>query len=150
MRYILRRLGFYLIAAWAALTLNFIIPRLMPGDPASTIFAQFRGKMQPEALEALKKAYGFTDAPLIQQYFEYASNVLRGNFGVSVSAFPAPVTSVISTGLVWTLLLGLRRSFSHLSWEMSWVSLARGGAAAGWTTCCLRSLFLSGRFPIFG
>ncbi len=106
MRYILRRLGFYLIAAWAALTLNFIIPRLMPGDPASAIFAQFRGKLRPEDLQALKEAYGFTDSPMIQQYFEYASSVLHGNFGVSISAFPAPVTSVIATSLVWTLLLG--------------------------------------------
>ena len=43
--YIIRRLGFYLIAAFAALTLNFVIPRLMPGDPASIIFARFKGKM---------------------------------------------------------------------------------------------------------
>ena len=43
-RYLIRRLGFYLIAAFAALTLNFIIPRLMPGDPASIIFARFRGR----------------------------------------------------------------------------------------------------------
>ena len=106
MRYILRRLGFYAVAAWAALTLNFIIPRLMPGDPASAIFARFRGQLRPEEIDALKQAYGFTDAPLIQQYFEYASNVLRGNFGISISAFPAPVTSVIANGLVWTLLLG--------------------------------------------
>lgn len=106
MSYVLRRLAFYAVAAWAALTLNFIIPRLMPGDPASAIFARFRGQLRPEEIEALKQAYGFTDAPLIQQYFEYASNAVRGNFGVSISAFPAPVTSVIATSLVWTLLLG--------------------------------------------
>ena len=48
--YLLRRLGFYLLAAWAAVTLNFFIPRLMPGDPASIIFARFRGKLKPEAM----------------------------------------------------------------------------------------------------
>ncbi len=105
MSYVLRRLAFYAVAAWAALTLNFIIPRLMPGDPASAIFARFRGQLRPGEIKALKQAYGFTDAPLIQQYFEYASNAVRGNFGVSISAFPAPVTSVIATSLVWTLLL---------------------------------------------
>ena len=47
MGYVLRRLGFYAVAAWAALTLNFIIPRLMPGDPASAIFARFRGQLRP-------------------------------------------------------------------------------------------------------
>ena len=53
--FLARRLGFYLIAAFAALTLNFIIPRLMPGDPASIIFARFKGKLKPEAIDAIGK-----------------------------------------------------------------------------------------------
>lgn len=106
MRFLLRRLGFYAIAAWASLTLNFFLPRAMPGDPASAIFARFQGRMQPEQLQALRQAYGFTDAPLMQQYFTYLTHALRGDFGISISAFPAPVTTVVATGLVWTLLLG--------------------------------------------
>lgn len=106
MRFILRRLGFYLLAAWASLTINFFLPRLIPGDPASTIFAGARGQLRPEQLAQLRAALGLSDAPLIQQYFTYLSHVLRGDFGISFSAFPAPVTSVISTGLAWTLLLG--------------------------------------------
>jgi peptide/nickel transport system permease protein len=105
MRYILRRLGFYAIAAWASITLNFFLPRLMPGDPASAIFARFQGQMTPEALDALRKAFGLTDEPLIKQYITYLSHALRGDFGISIAYFPAPVTSVISTGLLWTLLL---------------------------------------------
>ena len=50
MQYILRRLGFYALAAWVSLTLNFLIPRLMPGDPAAAIFARFRGQLQPEQI----------------------------------------------------------------------------------------------------
>ncbi len=50
MRFLLRRLGFYLIAAWASLTINFFLPRLIPGDPAGAIFAAARGQMQPEQL----------------------------------------------------------------------------------------------------
>jgi len=46
------------IAAWAALTLNFFIPRMMPGDPATSMFARFKGKLQPEALDALREAFG--------------------------------------------------------------------------------------------
>jgi peptide/nickel transport system permease protein len=34
MKFLLRRLGFYLLAAWISLSLNFLIPRLAPGDPA--------------------------------------------------------------------------------------------------------------------
>lgn len=106
MHYILRRLGFYALAAWVSLTLNFLIPRLMPGDPAAAIFARFRGQLQPEQIQAMREAYGLTDAPLHIQYVQYVSNMLQGNLGISISAFPAPVTSVISTGFFWTLLLG--------------------------------------------
>ena len=66
MSFILRRIGFYLIAAWASLTLNFFLPRLMPGDPATAIFARSQGRLEPEAIEAMKKAYGLSDDPLLE------------------------------------------------------------------------------------
>ena len=69
LKYLLRRLGFYFIAAWAALTLNFFIPRMMPGDPAAIIFARFRGKLKPEAMNALRETFGLTDEPLLGQYW---------------------------------------------------------------------------------
>ena len=65
MRYIFRRLGFYLLAAWAALTLNFFLPRLMPGDPAAALFARFKGQLSPEALEALRDR-GRGDLPQLE------------------------------------------------------------------------------------
>ena len=105
MRYIIRRIGFYLLAAWAALTLNFFLPRLMPGDPAAALFARFRGRLAPEAIEALRETFGLTEAPLISQYFTYLGHVLKGDFGISVAYFPSPVLDVIGTGLVWTILL---------------------------------------------
>jgi peptide/nickel transport system permease protein len=106
-RFILRRIGFYLIAAWASLTLNFFLPRMMPGDPASTIFARAQGRMQPEAIEAMKKAYGLSDDPLPVQYWNYVKSTFSGDLGTSFVYFPTPVTEVIGTGLRWTLLLGL-------------------------------------------
>ena len=105
MRYILRRLGFYLLAAWAALTLNFFLPRLMPGDPATALFARLRGRLAPEAMDALRETFGLTDASLISQYFTYLGHALKGDFGISVAYFPSPVSAVIGTGLVWTLFL---------------------------------------------
>ncbi len=106
MQYILRRLGFYALAAWLSMTINFLLPRMMPGDPAAAIFARFRGQLQPEQLQAMKEAYGISDAPVLIQYGQYLINTLRGNLGISISAFPAPVTDVIATGFFWTLLLG--------------------------------------------
>jgi peptide/nickel transport system permease protein len=105
--YLARRIGFYLIAAWASITLNFFLPRMMPGDPADIVFARAQGRMTPESLEAMKKAYGLSDAPLIVQYWDYIKAVFSGNLGTSFLYFPTPVTEVIGTGLRWTLLLGL-------------------------------------------
>ena len=106
MRFLIRRIGFYLIAAWASITLNFFLPRAMPGDPASVIFASFRGQLRPEQLKSLKEAYGFVEGPLWKQYLTYLGQIASLNFGISISSFPAKVTTVISTGLAWTLLLG--------------------------------------------
>jgi len=53
MRFLVRRLGFLLVALWAALTVNFFIPRLMPGNPAEAMMARFRGHVNPDALHAL-------------------------------------------------------------------------------------------------
>lgn len=107
MHFLLRRIGFYLIAAWASITLNFFLPRLMPGDPASVIFGRFQGRMRPEEIDALRVAYGLSDEPLLKQYVQYLGALAHGDFGRSISAFPAPVSQIIRTSLSWTILLGL-------------------------------------------
>ena len=103
--YITRRLGFYLIAAFAALTLNFIIPRLMPGDPASIIFARFKGKLNPEAISAMRQSFGLTNDPILIQYWSYLKGIFGGDLGISIAYFPEPVSEVIGTGLLWTIFL---------------------------------------------
>lgn len=107
MSFVLRRLGFYALAAWVSITLNFFLPRLMPGDPGDAMMARLQGRVEPQTIEAMRKAYGLSDDPLWQQYIDYIGNIFRGEFGVAISAFPTPVTEVIRTGFVWTLLLGL-------------------------------------------
>lgn len=108
MRYILRRLVFYLLAFWAALTTDFFLPRLLPGDPAATILGSSgSSQLQPDQLQAIRAALGLTNAPLPQQYLTYLMHALHGDFGVSYSFFPVSVNEVIGTGLVWTLLLGV-------------------------------------------
>jgi len=103
--YLLKRLGIYAIAGWAAITLNFFIPRMMPGDPASVMFASFRGKLKPEAMEALKQTFGFTDGPLLDKYFIYLKHLFNGDLGISTAYFPEQVSTIIISGLGWTLLL---------------------------------------------
>jgi peptide/nickel transport system permease protein len=105
MKYLLRRFAFYVVAAWASVTLAFVIPRLMPGDPEATMFARFHGKLDPQAMAALRETFGFSDEPMLHQYIAYLGHVATGDLGVSVSYFPARVGDVIATGMVWTLFL---------------------------------------------
>lgn len=106
MRFLLRRAGFYLIALWVSITLNFFLPRLIPGDPASRLLARIADRVTPEQITAIKAQFGLSDAPIWVQYFEYLGQILRGDLGRSISQFPTPVVDVIGTGLGWTILLG--------------------------------------------
>ncbi|WP_225414275.1 ABC transporter permease [Stigmatella hybrida] len=149
MRHLLRNLGLYAVAAWASLTLNFLIPRLMPGDPGSAMFARFAGQLQPEAIDALRLAFGFTNEPLLQQYFTYVRHLFQGDLGLSVAYFPATVTEVISTGLGWTLLLsGVAVILSFgLGTALGVVATWRRG---GWLDSVLPPvLIFLGAFPYF-
>lgn len=103
MRHLLRRIGFYLIALWASITLNFFIPRLAPGDPASALIARMNGRIPPQALTALQIQFGVTHEPLWIQYIKYLNNLLHGNLGISYTYFPTPVTTMIAQELPWTL-----------------------------------------------
>ena len=78
MEYVLRRLGFYALAAWASLTFNFILPRLMPGDPGDALAAQFQGRVTPETLAAMEEAYGLSDDPIWKQYLVVPGTCVQG------------------------------------------------------------------------
>ncbi len=107
MKYLLRRLGFYLIALFVAVTLDFFLPRLLPGDPAAAILAPMGSRMTQVQIDALRQALGLNEAPLMQQYVTFITHIFKGDLGISYSQFPAPVTAVIATGIRWTLLLGI-------------------------------------------
>lgn len=106
MSYLIRRLEFFLITLWAALTINFILPRVMPGSPAQAMLVRYRGRVSPETVKAIEVAFGLhTNEPIWQQYLEYLRNTFTGNFGISVTFFPVPVGDIIKQGLPWTLSL---------------------------------------------
>jgi peptide/nickel transport system permease protein len=105
MRHLLRRIGFYLVALWASATLNFLIPRLAPGNPAQTLMARLHGRLTPQAQHALEILFGINHDPLWAQYLQYLNNLLHGNLGVSITYFPTPVSEVIAQEIPWTLML---------------------------------------------
>ncbi|HET9897002.1 MAG TPA: ABC transporter permease [Streptosporangiaceae bacterium] len=104
MRFALRRLAFFVLTLWAAITLNFVLPRMMPGNPAVAMIAKFKGGVSPQALHALEVQFGVNNhQPLISQYFSYLGNLATGNFGTSLSQYPASVGQIISNAIWWTL-----------------------------------------------
>jgi peptide/nickel transport system permease protein len=103
MAFLLRRLAFYLAAFLAAATINFFLPRLMPGDPIQKMFAGAGSDLSLENLNALKLTFGFIDAPLGDQYLAYLRSVFTGDFGRSIKYFPLPVTELLARALVWTV-----------------------------------------------
>lgn len=130
MRFLLRRFGFYLIALLVAVTINFLIPRAMAGDPVQIMFARFQGRVNPEAMESLYETFGFVRGPLHEQYIAYLGNLLQGNLGTSIAYFPVPVSQVVGASLAWTLrLVGLATILSFVGGTLLGVFAAwrRGG-----------------------
>lgn len=105
MRVLARRGFFYLLTAWAAISLNFLLPRLVPGSPADALIAKFRGRLSPSAVKALRVLFGQGNEDLWHQYLSYWHGIFTGNFGISYAYYPATVTAVLRTSIVWTLVL---------------------------------------------
>lgn len=109
MRHLLRRVVFYVFAVWMAVTLDFFIPRLAPGDPVAAIVGKMstKGYVTPAMMQSLSAMFGLdTHDPLIVQYFKYLGNLLHGNFGNSIQYFPTPVLSIIGQDIGWSVMLG--------------------------------------------
>jgi peptide/nickel transport system permease protein len=105
MQFMIRRLGFYAVAAWVALTINFLIPHLLPGTPVEAMLAQ-HPQLTASAVKALDIQFGLGhQGSLLHQYGVYLNNLFHGNLGVSTAAYPASVVSVLKTALPWTIAL---------------------------------------------
>lgn len=107
MSFILRRLGFYFIAFLVAISFNFFLPRMMPGDPIEAMFAAAKGKMDLAQMDAVREMYGFMGGSLFEQYLSYIKSVFTLDLGPSVLMFPIEVTTVVGMALPWTMFLAL-------------------------------------------
>ena len=108
MRYYLRKIGFFLLTLWAVVTLNFLIPRLQPGDPAEIMVQRLAGKnaqLDPAQVQAMRDLLGTPEGSLFTQYLQYLGQLLRGDFGVSYNYYPFRVTEVIAQAFWWTVIL---------------------------------------------
>lgn len=106
MKYFLRKVGFYLFTAWAAVTLNFFIPRLLPGDPVQALINKFQGRLNTEAVQSLYVLFGLNKHTTVwQDYLQYWENLFKSDLGISFTYFPTPVSEILSQALPWTLVL---------------------------------------------
>jgi len=129
MIFLLRRLVFYVAAFLVAVTFNFFIPRLMPGDPSARIIASFQGRLNEAQIDAIRQSYGLSGS-LWEQYVTYIGSVFRLDFGISTVQFPEPTASLLFYGATWTLVLvGLAIFFAFIVGTLMGIHAAwhRGG-----------------------
>src|SRR5688572_17747380 len=106
-QYVLRRLGIFLLIIWVASTLNFIIPRLAPGDPVAAILGEMEVQgatvaNSAEIIATFRERFGLDD-PLYIQYFKYLWALARFDLGYSIAHFPARVTDIVGSALPYTI-----------------------------------------------
>ncbi|HEV7565168.1 MAG TPA: ABC transporter permease [Microbacteriaceae bacterium] len=139
MKFLLRRVGFYLFTAWAAITLNFFIPRMLPGDPVQSLINKYQGRLSTDAINSLRVLFGLnTHTTLWQDYLTYWSNLFHGDFGISFTYFPTPVAEVIAQSLPWTLML------VGISTIIGFVLGTLAGVGLGWR----RGTWMDGLLPV--
>lgn len=106
-KYLTRKLLMYILTFFVAISINWLIPRAMPGDPLASVVSKLaRGNnlRVQEAYETLVKQFGF-DKPLHEQYFNYMTSLFQGDLGISLSETGKPVTDVIIPAMPWTLFV---------------------------------------------
>ena len=148
MPFILRRLGFYVIAAWAALTINFFVPRLMPGNAVQAVMAKFPN-LQPQAYGALEAMLGIGHpGSLPHQYWAYLVHVSHFDFGISLSQFPAPVSTLLGETIPWTMtLVGTATVIAFLLG--TGLGILAGWRYGGWVDRMLPGLMFLQAIPYF-
>lgn len=106
-RYFRKKIFWFLVTLAASILLNFILPRLMPGDPVAAITSRVAmGMNDASAVRRIYEDYARqfgTDKPMWEQFVIYLQNLLRGDFGLSFSQYPRPVADIISSAVWWTI-----------------------------------------------
>jgi len=108
-KYFLNKLLWFLVTFILAFMLNFILPRLMKGDPVAAIVSRLaQGMSNTTGVQAIYQQYADlfgTNRPILEQFFIYIRNVAQGNFGFSFSQYPRTVADVIRSSILWTVCL---------------------------------------------
>jgi peptide/nickel transport system permease protein len=108
MRWFAQRLLFYVIALWVALTINFLLPRLMPGDPIAGLLAHLNPSQlsaNPGLIQTYQAMLGGGHHSIWHDYVTYLHRVAHFDFGLSTSNYPTPVSEVVGRTLPYSIFL---------------------------------------------
>lgn len=110
-KYFANKLMWFFITFVFAFMLNFLLPRLMPGDPVAAIAARMaQGMSNATGIQRIYEQYTElfgTNKPILEQFVIYVRNVFRGDFGFSFSQYPRTVADVIKSSVLWSVGLQL-------------------------------------------
>src|SRR5215210_8077883 len=152
MRWLARRLLFYVFALWVALTINFLLPRLMPGDPIAGLLQHLSPAQlaaNPGLIQTYQALLGGSDNSIWQDYVVYLHRIVQFDFGLSTSNYPTPVSEVIGRTLPYSIfLVGVAFVLAFvLGTAIGMVAAWRRG---GFVDSVLTPAFMSlGAFPAF-
>lgn len=152
--YVLRRLGVMLLVFALAVTINFLLPRLMPGDPVeqqlNQLISSGGGQIGDvrEMVESYRRRFGL-DQPVWRQYLDYWAQVLRLDFGFSLANYPERVSQSLLAALPWTVaLLGTATLISFVIGTLLGGLIAWPGAP-GWLGYAAAPFLLLSAIPYF-
>lgn len=105
-KYLGKKIIIYLITFFIAVTLNFWVPRMMPGDPIQQLLSRFSDmEGGREILENQLRLLFNLDQPLMTQYINFWKSIFGGDLGISIFQFPKPVIEIIKGGIIYTIIL---------------------------------------------
>jgi peptide/nickel transport system permease protein len=130
LRYVGERLVIFVVTVAISVTIVFVVPRLVPGDPLGAIaikLSQVGGNLGGrELVDAYMRRFGL-DKSIPEQYVAYLRQLAQGDLGYSISAFPTRVQDMLAASLPWTIGL------LTLTTVLSWVLGSLLGALVGWS-----------------
>ncbi|MDI6618429.1 MAG: ABC transporter permease [Clostridiales bacterium] len=152
-KYYSKKIIWYVLTLIVAVILNFLLPRLMPGNPVSAIAARTAvGITDQTAVQRVYENYVKTfgiDKPLYVQFFHYIVNIFKGDFGVSFIYYPRTVSDILAKSIGWTIALQLPAIL--VGW---FLGNLLGAVAAyirkGWDKGVLPAFLFLSNMPAFG
>lgn len=129
-KYLGGRILVFGITVFLAVTVVFLVPRWLPGDPLAAVYAKMAGvgggAVSEELLAEYRRRFGL-DKSTFDQYVSFWRELFQGNLGYSIASFPTRVSFVLRQAVPWTIGL---LTFTTL---VSWLLGSLLGAMVGWS-----------------